>query len=97
MHTCRSGNDPSGVNLAGIIEGHPAGATALVADGQATSYGALRRRAAGVRGALVDAGVAPGDRVALASGNEPAFVVGLLGILGVGAVAVPLNPQSPPA
>ncbi len=97
MHTCRSGNDPSGVNLAGIIEGHPAGATAFVAEGQATSYGDLRRRAAGVRGALVDAGVAPGDRVALVSGNAPAFVVGLLGILGVGAVAVPLNPQSPPA
>ena len=85
------------MNLAALVEPHPAAASAFLADGQATSYGALRRRAAGLRGALVAAGVAPGDRVALISGNAPAFVVGLLGILGAGAAAVPLNPQAPPA
>jgi len=85
------------VNLAAIIDTHPAGATALLAAGEATSYGDLRRRVAGVRGALVDAGVAPGDRVALISSNGATFVVGLLGILGVGAAAVPMNPQAPPA
>ena len=85
------------MNLAAIVEAHPAGATALVAAGEAMSYGELRRRAAGVRGGLVDAGVGPGDRVALVAGNGPVFVVGLLGILGMGAVAVPLNPQAPPA
>jgi len=85
------------VNLAAIIEAHPAAATAIVAGGRATSYGELRRRVGGVRGALSAAGVRPGDRVALVSGNHPTFVVGLLGSLGIGAAVVPLNPQAPPA
>lgn len=85
------------MNLAAIIEAHPPRATALVAAGEATSYGDLRRQVAGVRGVLTDAGVAPGDRVALVSGNAPTFVVGLLAGLGVGAAVVPLNPQAPAA
>ncbi len=85
------------MNLAAIIEGHPADATALVADGETVTYGSLRRRVAGVRGALAAAGVAPGDRVALVSGNSPSFVVGLLAALGAGAAVVPLNPLAPPA
>ena len=92
-----AGNEPFAVNLAAVIEAAPADAPALFLHGQTTTYGALRARVAGVRGALVAAGVAPGDRVVLVSGNHPAFVVGLLGVLGVGAVAVPLNPQAPPA
>jgi long-chain acyl-CoA synthetase len=91
-------NDPFlPVNLAAIIEAHPPAAPALFSDGEITSYGDLRRRVAGVRGALSGAGVVPGDRVALLSGNVPAFVVGLFGVLGVGAAAVPLNPLAPPA
>jgi long-chain acyl-CoA synthetase len=85
------------VNLAAIIEAHPQDAVALVAGEEVTTYGELRRRVAGVRGALAAAGVAPGERVALLAGNEPAFVVGLFGALGVGAAVVPLNPQAPPA
>jgi long-chain acyl-CoA synthetase len=85
------------VNLAAIIEAHPQAAIALVAGGQPITYGELRRRVAGVRGALVAAGVEPGGRVALLSGNHPAFVVGLFGALGAGAAVVPLNPQAPPA
>lgn len=85
------------MNLAAVVERHAAAATALLAAGQAISYGDLRRRVAGVRGALGDAGVGPGDRVAVIAENGPAFVVGLLGILGVGGAAVPLNPQAPPA
>ncbi|MEO5679356.1 MAG: AMP-binding protein [Acidimicrobiales bacterium] len=85
------------MNLAGIADAHPAGATALIAGDAVISYGDLQRRVGGVRGVLAGAGVAPGARVALISANAPAFVVGLLGALGVGAVVVPLNPQAPPA
>ncbi len=37
-----------------------------------------------------------GDRVALVCANGQHFVVGYLAALGLGAIAVPLNPQSPP-
>ena len=42
---------------------------------------------------LVHQGIAPGDYVAVVTGNHPGFVVGLLGALRAGAVAVPINPQ----
>ena len=50
---------------------------------------------AGLRGGLAGLGVAPGDRVAIVSANNPTFVTAYLAALGVGAVAVPLNPLSP--
>jgi long-chain acyl-CoA synthetase len=45
---------------------------------------------------LDDAGVAPGDRVAIASQNDEPFVVAYLAALHAGAVAVPLNPAARP-
>jgi long-chain acyl-CoA synthetase len=84
------------VNLASAIDAHPAEAPALVSRGEVTNYGELRAQVAGVRGALGARGVAPGDRVAIVAGNNPFFVAAYLGVLGVGAVAVPLNPLSPP-
>ncbi len=42
---------------------------------------------------LVHQGVAPGEYVAVVTGNHPGFVVGLLGAMRAGAVAVPINPQ----
>ncbi len=50
---------------------------------------------AGFRGGLASVGVSDGDRVALLLGNSPQFVVAYLATLGLGAVAVPLNPTSP--
>ena len=44
---------------------------------------------------MVTAGIEPGDRVAIIAGNTERFVEAYLGALGIGAVAVPLNPQSP--
>jgi long-chain acyl-CoA synthetase len=41
--------------------------------------------------------VSVGDRVAIASPNDEAFVVAYLAALHAGAVAVPLNPLAPPA
>ncbi len=55
----------------------------------------LRDLASNFGGALSAAGVGIGDRVAIASGNDLAFIVTYLGALWVGAIAVPLNPHSP--
>jgi long-chain acyl-CoA synthetase len=88
------------VNLSELLLAPAAGApdAAAVRDGDATlSFGELGERAARFAGGLVAEGVAPGDRVALAGVNTTAFVVGYLGILRAGAVAVPLNPQAPAA
>jgi long-chain acyl-CoA synthetase len=83
------------VNLAAMIDAHPDAAPALVGPAGTTTYGDLRTQVAGARAALAGAGVQPGDRVALVAGNEPLFVVAYLAVLGLGAVAVPLNPNSP--
>jgi long-chain acyl-CoA synthetase len=48
-----------------------------------------------MRGGLARHGVVPGDRIALVLPNGRDFVVAYLAVLGVGAVAVPLNPTSP--
>ncbi len=83
------------MNLAAMIEGHASSSPALIAGEEAVTYGELRRRVGLLRARLAADEVRAGDRVALISGNHPAFVVGYLAILGVGAVAVPLNPTSP--
>jgi long-chain acyl-CoA synthetase len=86
------------MNVAHLIDPHPDDAPALIDDaGRITSYGDLRGQVGSMRARLVAAGVGPDDRVALVSANDVAFVVGYLAVLGVGAVAVPLNPASPPA
>jgi long-chain acyl-CoA synthetase len=83
------------MNLASVIEAHDAGRPALHSRGQQTTYGELRDQVGRARAALVARGVAPADRVALVAANDAGFVVAYLAILGVGAVAVPLNPSSP--
>jgi long-chain acyl-CoA synthetase len=83
------------VNLATIIESHPADAVALVNRGRSTTYGELRAQVGELRGALAGLGLVPDDRVAIICGNNPSFVVAYLAILGAGLVAVPLNPTSP--
>jgi len=83
------------VNLASIIEPHPADAGALVTHGSTITYGELRERTGAVRGALAAMGLEPGDRVALVAANNRFFVEAYLGALGAGLVVVPLNPLSP--
>jgi len=83
------------VNLARIIDDHPADATALVSRGRTTTYGALRSQVDAARGALAELGVGRGDVVVLLCGNSRYFVVAYLAALGLGAVACPLNPTSP--
>jgi long-chain acyl-CoA synthetase len=84
------------MNLATVIEDHDADRPALVSRGKVTTYGRLRDQVARMRGCLVARGVAPGDRVAIMAANNWYFVSAYLAVLGVGAIAVPLNPQSPP-
>jgi long-chain acyl-CoA synthetase len=83
------------VNLATIIDPHPADAVALISRGQETTYGTLREQVAAVRGGLVGLGMQPGDRLAILAGNNWYFVVSYLAALGAGMVAVPLNPLAP--
>jgi long-chain acyl-CoA synthetase len=83
------------MNLATVIEEHDAGHRALHSRGRWTSYGELRDQVGRARAALVARGMAPGDRVAIVAANDVGFVVAYLAVLGVGAVAVPLNPASP--
>jgi long-chain acyl-CoA synthetase len=83
------------VNLASIIDDHPAETVALISRGQETTYGELRDQVARLRGGLIELGVQPGDRVAVVANNNWYFVVGYLAVLGAGAVVVLLNPQSP--
>jgi len=67
---------------------------ALVGTGDPVSHGEVAARSARAT-SLLAARVAPGDRVALIAGNEPAFVTAYLATLAAGAVAVPLNPTAP--
>src|SRR5690606_28817512 len=68
---------------------------AIISRRQTTTYGELREQAARLRGGLAGLGVRPGDRVAIVAANNWYFVVTYLAVVGVGAVAVPLNPTSP--
>jgi long-chain acyl-CoA synthetase len=83
------------VNLAHIIDQHEGTSIALICNGRSTTYGELRDRVDRFRGGLASVGVGKGDRVGLLLGNTPQFVVSYLATLGLGAVAVPLNPMSP--
>ncbi len=83
------------MNLASIVSSHPAEALALVQGRSRINYGKLRADAERARAGLASNGVGPGDRVALICASSPEFVIAYLAVLGVGAVVVPVNPQSP--
>ena len=83
------------MSLGTLIDDHPSDATAII-DGDLTlTYSELRERVAAMRATLVERGVGPGDHVVVLCGNETHFVTACLGVLGVGAVAAPVNPFSP--
>lgn len=68
------------------------GKTALVWEGGNLTWNELDQRASGFAHFLADDGVRSGDRVAIVIPNRWTFVVGLLGILKLGATAAPLSP-----
>ena len=59
------------------------------------SYAELDRLSNKMARALLRAGVAPGDRVAILAPKSAAAVVGLYGVLKAGACYVPLDPKAP--
>jgi len=69
---------------------------ALMWDGGALSYRELDRRAGGVARALTRQGAHAGDVVALALPNGWGFAAAVLGVLKLGATALPLNPLLAP-
>ncbi len=83
------------MNLAAIIEHHPADAPAIISRGKVTTYGELREQVGGLRGALQDLGLEPGDRLGVICGNNWYFVLSYFAGLGAGLVVVPLNPSAP--
>ncbi len=83
------------VNIARVVEGHDADAVALISRNQSITYGELQGMVERMRGGLAGLGIGDGDRVAIICGNGHPFVVAYLAVLGLGAVIVPLNPNSP--
>lgn len=83
------------VNVAHVLEHHPAASPAIVSRGVTTTYGELCTQIAAMRGALDGLGINKGDRVALLCGNTIEFVIAYFGCLGRGIVCVPLNPTAP--
>jgi long-chain acyl-CoA synthetase len=82
------------MNLASIVTGHRADGRALHDGTDWVTWGEVRARAAAVA-ATVQAAAGSGDRVAIAWPTSVEFVAAYLGVLAAGAVAVPLNPNSP--
>ncbi len=83
------------MNVAGIIDGHPDEAVALVAAGRTVTYGQLRRDVSGVQAGFADLGLDVGDRIGIVAANTIEFVLGWLAAARGGFVGVPLNPGSP--
>jgi benzoate-CoA ligase family protein len=59
------------------------------------SYGELVQAAASCRGALAARGIVAGDRVSMVMSDSPDMVVAYLGIMGLGAIAVPCSTLLP--
>jgi long-chain acyl-CoA synthetase len=69
---------------------------AVICDEERLSHAELLERVERLAQALAADGIGPGDAVALLLPNSPAWVVSLLAVTGLGAVAVPLNPAFKP-
>ncbi|MFC8531461.1 long-chain fatty acid--CoA ligase [Nocardia sp. NPDC057227] len=70
------------------------GAPCLVCDGTTATYAEVLDLSARVAAALVARGVAPGDKVAILSANDPTAFTCVFGISRAGAVWCPINPRN---
>ncbi|GIX13496.1 MAG: malonyl-CoA synthase [Paracoccaceae bacterium] len=89
-----------GNHLADILRAGAAAGDRVFAhlpDGGSLSHGALWQRAGRMAGALVAAGLAPGDRVAVQAEKSIAFIELYLGTILAGGVFLPLNTAYTPA
>jgi long-chain acyl-CoA synthetase len=76
---------------AGRFPGRPAIEVLRPSGLETTTYASLISHAGRFRTWLESDGVAPGDRVAILADNDATWIAAYLGILGLGAVAVPLD------
>jgi long-chain acyl-CoA synthetase len=67
--------------------------TAVICGDERLTYAELLERVEGLAQGLAANGLGAGDPVGLVLDNSLAFVVSFLAVTGLGAVAVPLNPQ----
>ena len=83
------------MNIASWLErsalSHPAWAATASGTRVVATYGQLAERAARLAGALRAMGLQPGDRIAIAAKNSPAYLELLYGIWHAGLAAVPAN------
>ncbi len=70
--------------------------TAIVTEGTTITYTELDQRSNRLAHHLANAGVKPGDRVAILLERSPALIETLLAVVKLGAAAVPLDPAAPP-
>ncbi|MBN9669609.1 non-ribosomal peptide synthetase [Roseibium aggregatum] len=70
-------------------------AIAVSAEGRRSTYRQLVARSARIAQTLQKRGVGRGDRVAVLLGREPDAIAALIGVVGIGAVWVPLDPEFP--
>lgn len=89
--------NPRLAELVGLATSRAPGGVALVvgADRRRVTYGELARLVDDLAGQLTRAGLVPGDRVALRTGSNAEFVVGLLAASRADLVMVPLDPALP--
>ncbi len=89
------GAENARLNLSHIVEGHAPERVALISRNRPTTYSELVDQIAQLRGGLAGIGIGVGDRVGIVCGNTRHFVITYLATIGIGAIAVPLNPTSP--
>jgi long-chain acyl-CoA synthetase len=77
--------------LSATVERHSERTAVIELDGPSVTYGELWERALRVAGGLRDAGVRPGDRVAIRLGNGLDWALAFWGGHLAGAVVVPMN------
>jgi acyl-CoA synthetase (AMP-forming)/AMP-acid ligase II len=90
---CNSpGNGPR--RLSSLIEARRLDDTAaLIFEGETLSYRRLWESIVTASECFAQHGVVPGSKVLLALSNSPAFVIALLALNKLGAVAIPVNPS----
>ncbi len=73
------------------VEAGHADRPALYFGDQSFTYGELQRQVNACGNALLELGVARGDRFIIRSGNRPEYLIGFLAGLKIGAVPIPTN------
>ena len=68
--------------------------TFLIFKDEVVTFGEMETRAEALAASLHGLGIEPGDRVAVVMPSWPEFVISMFAVAKVGAVLVPLNPET---